>query len=112
MALPRFARTTVTVARPSMVDDHGSQVPDWSSTVDHDVTGCSVQPGPGRDVLERRDGVEIAMMAYLPPEADVVATDALRLSGQLYKIVGDPRHWTSPSGALDHIEVQLQRWVG
>ena len=43
--LPSFATQTITIIRPTFVDERGSLVPDWDNpekTIK--VDGCSVQP--------------------------------------------------------------------
>jgi len=110
-----FFRQTVTRIRPGTKTSRGSDIPDWSENKVSKlvIAGCSVQPSTtslsqdGR-ILGTSDG----MTAYLPAGADVQSGDRIQYDNKVYTIMGDPRVWPSASGALDHIELNLERWSG
>lgn len=116
MGLPSFATVTLTVVRPPLINDHGTLVADWSDVDNLDevpVPGCHYQPAPSGTNANRRDASLVAWLAFLPAEVDVLATDGIRLpDGTLCEIDGEPARWTSPSGYLDHVELNLRRWEG
>lgn len=109
--LPSFAKDTVTVLRAPVVKDHGADVPDWSNPTLVTVTGCSVQPGATGEDNQNRAGASIAYTVYMPPGTDVRFTDRVRLATGDYVVVGEPERWTSPTGRLSHVRVELQRWA-
>jgi len=105
---PSFAKATLTRVRPQVVEDHGTQVPDWSLPADEtDMPGWSVQPGASPEVLQNRQNVTVRWTAYGPADADVRATDGIRYQGRLYSVDGEPADWPSPTGALAHTVLLL-----
>lgn len=107
-----IGRQSVTVIRPSLSDDHGAQVPDWSNATEAESSGWSVQPLSTSEVLEHRDSTQIRWRAIGPYGADVAATDRLRFDDTTYEIVGEPQRWQSITGRLDHVELELSVWEG
>ena len=111
--LPSFATQSITVRRAPLVDDHGAEVRDWDGDVDdHTVTGCSIQPLTGAEILANRNAVQAQWRVYAPAGADVEATDHVAFGGHDYEVVGEPLRWQSPTGTLDHVELLLNRWEG
>lgn len=91
----------------------GTIVPDWENATTLDIPGCSVQPaGTSLSQDGRILGISDGMTAYLPADADVQSGDRIQYEDKVYTIMGDPRVWPSASGALDHIELNLERWSG
>ena len=91
----------------------GTIVPDWENATTLDIPGCSVQPaGTSLSQDGRILGISDGMTAYLPADADVQSGDHIQYEDKVYTITGDPRVWPSASGALDHIELNLERWSG
>lgn len=108
-----FFRQSVIRKRPGQTVQRGSTVPDWSSTDTLEIQGCSVQPAATALSQDGRVlGVTDGMTAYLPPEADVAAGDHILFDGEEYTIMGQPRKWQSPTGAVSHMQLDLQRWSG
>ncbi|MFB7798937.1 hypothetical protein [Isoptericola sp. NPDC056134] len=108
MMFPSFASTTLTRVRPVMIDDHGTQVPDWTAPgAELSIPGWSVQPGASPEVLQNRQNVTVRWTAYGPAGADVLATDAIRYDGTLYAVDGEPARWPSPTGGLAHTVLLL-----
>jgi hypothetical protein len=111
--LPSFATQSITVRRAALVDDHGTDVRDWSgSLAEHTIAGCSVQPLTAQEILANRDAVQVQWRVYAPAGADVEATDHVAFGGHEYEVVGEPLRWPSPTGGLDHVELLLSRWEG
>lgn len=107
--LPSFATQTITVVEPALIDDRGTQVPDWSAppVSETTVTDCSVQPGASAEVLAARQGVSVKWTVYAPAATAVTAHSAVRYAGVLYAVDGEPQQWPSPTGALDHRVILL-----
>lgn len=106
MSLPSFATQTITVQRAPMVDDHGTDVPDWTDPDEHDETGCSVQPAPGTEDLIGRDQITTIWTVYAPLAADVLTTDRVVYQGDTFEVDGPIRRWET--GVLDHVEFGLK----
>lgn len=113
MAVPSWASQTVTIIRPGVKIERGSEVPDWTNTWETDVSGCSVQPA-STDLSQdgRVLGVFDGMTAYMPPGTDVREGDRIEYDGNVYTINGAPRKWQSATGRVSHIQVNLRRWDG
>ena len=113
MSVPFWARQTVTVVEPTLVDDRGTMVADYTVPASEvDVPGCSVQPGASAEVLAARQGVSVRWTVYAPSSVVVTARSAVRYAGTLYQVDGEPQRWPSPTGALDHVVVLLVDWRG
>ena len=77
------------------------------------ITGCHVQPAvTGLSQDGRVLGVTEGLTCYMPPNADVLAGDRIAYQGETYIIMGSPKRWSSASGGLDNIQLDLQRWQG
>ena len=115
MALPSWARDTVTRIRPGTTVNRGSTEPDWSedkvSTLT--ISGCSVQPSTTTLSQDGRVlGITDLWMCYFPPGSDVAAGDKIIWNNKEYQLVGEPRIWTSPTEMVSSIQAQLERWSG
>lgn len=111
--LPSWARQTATLLTPVIVDDHGTEVPDWDEPpVETTVTGCSFQPSTGSVDDDNREGVRGGAGLFLPPHTPVSPHQRVRVEGTTYRILGQPEQWTSATGALDHIVLRLEHWEG
>lgn len=89
---------TVTVVRAGLVDDgYGNPVPDWAAATSTPYEGCAVAQGTrGSEVLDDRNAVVSDLVVFMPPGADVAATDRLSVRARDYEVVGEPFDWTSP----------------
>lgn len=76
------------------------------------ITPASVEQINSVEVIGGRDAVTTAWQAFLPADADVLATDEIEWQGRRYLIDGDPFLRTGVVRALDHVQVNLQRKVG
>ena len=113
MALPSWAKDTVTRLRAGTIDRRGSTEQDWSNPSELDIPGCSVQPA---STSLSQDGRVLAISEgetlYMPPGSDVKAGDRIRWDGNVYTITGKPREWTSPTGLVSNLQAPLERWSG
>ena len=111
--LPSWAKTTVTRIRPSVKTVRGSEMADWSNPDELEIPNCYVQPASTSLTQDGRvQGITDGFTCYLPPDSDVAAGDRIKYCGNLYTINGDPQSWTSPTGRVSHIQLQLERWRG
>jgi hypothetical protein len=106
-----FHTETVDVLEaPPLTDRYGNTTAlDWDSPVVTTVTGCRVQPVPGDEVLDR---LTRRWVLFAPLGTALVSANRIRWNGTLYDVTGEVRRWASPSGALAHIEADLQRVEG
>lgn len=113
MALPSFARKTITVVHPGVLIERGKEVPDWSTdaVTRTPVTGCSVQPGNGGRDLDHRDGVMAAYTVFAPPGTDIEGTCRVELPGKSgqFILLGEPMD-QDHGLRVDHVMFALQRW--
>lgn len=111
--LPSFYRQTITRIRPGIKESRGSSIPDWENYEALTIGGCNVQPtGTTLSQDGRVEGISDGQIAYTPITADIKAGDRIEYDGEVYAIEGEPRRWTSASGTLDHLILNLKRWQG
>lgn len=84
---------TFQVIRPPGRDGFGDPLPD--ATIEFDLDGCLFAPGPSREIDVAANQVDTAGTVYAPPGADVLATDLMRVRGDVYAVVGKPQDWGS-----------------
>ena len=110
-----FCNQSIDRIRPGEKTVRGSVVPDWDHPSGDPLTisGCSIQPAStslsedGR-VLGLMDGLTV----YAPSGADVQAGDHIVVDGKTYEINGEPRIWTSPTGSISNVQLNLKRYSG
>lgn len=113
MALPSFARETITRLRYPSRDDFGTAMPDYTATPERaDIPGCWLEPIRSIENLDGRLAVETGWTVAAPPNVDIVSADHIEYRGIVYEAVGDAVAIPSPSGALDATQVILRRWAG
>ena len=108
MALPSWASQTITVIRPGVKVERGSQMRDWDNVLEFDVSGCSIQPASTSLVL----GIEDGMTGFLPLNTDIREGDRVSFEGQTYELTGTPRVWHSATGRASYVQIGLRRWSG
>jgi hypothetical protein len=110
MPIVSFANEVITRLRAPLVKDHGSMVPDWALAVPATLTGWTLQPGASAEDLQNREAVRVDWTAYGPYDADVIASDRIRLPSGDYSVIGEPERWKSPTGRVSSTKMLLQRW--
>jgi len=104
-----FHTETVDVlAAPSVTDRYGNQVLDWDTATVTTVQRCRVLPVAGVQVLDRETR---RWILFAPPGTALISANRVRWGGADYDVV-DVRRWPSPSGAVAHIEADLERVEG
>lgn len=111
MPIVSFANETLTRLRAPLISDHGSMVADWDNAAEATLTGWSLQPGASAEDLQNREAVRVDWTAYGPYEADVTATDKIRLPSGDYSVIGEPERWKSPTGRISSTKLLLRKWA-
>lgn len=114
MAWPySWANQTITRIRPGVKTVRGSDIRDWENAEEKDITGCSMQPA-GNTLSQNNHEVGIfdGYTCYAPANADIQVGDRIRFDGQIFEINGEPNRWTSATGNLDNMLLNLVRWSG
>ena len=109
--LVSFASESITRVRAPQVMDHGSLVDDWDNASEATLGGWSLQPGASLEDLQNREAVRVDWTAYGPYDADVLASDRIRLPSGDYAVIGEPERWKSPTGRISSTKLLLQRWA-
>ena len=103
---------TVIRVRPAWADDRGASSPVWETATLTTITGCRFQPLVADELTELgRQGVVRRGTLYAPT-GSFTEHDRVRIGGIDYDVDGHVREWGSPTGALAHQEVPLQRVEG
>lgn len=114
MAWPfSWAKQTITRIRPGTKSVRGSDIRDWDNASELEISGCSMQPaGNALSQDGRVLGVFDGYTCYCPVNADIQAGDRIRFEGQTFEINGEPNKWTSATGNLNNMLLNLVRWSG
>lgn len=108
-----WAKQSVTRIRPGVKEIRGSEVPDWDNADELVINGCTMQPAASNLTQDVRVlGVLDGYTCYMPAGADVKAGDRIVFEDNTYEIDGEPRVWTSATGNISHIMLNLERWTG
>lgn len=114
MAWPfSWANETITRIRPGTKTVRGSDIRDWNDASELNITGCSMQPA-GNTLSQNNHelGIFDGYTCYCPIDADIQAGDRIRFNDQIYEINGEPNRWTSATGNLNNMLLNLVRWSG
>lgn len=95
---------TVTVIRPAGRDNWGNTT---SGAAQTPVSGCFWQPVSSTEQQVAADTVEVVARLFMPPTADVKATDRIGFEGREYAIEGRPALHHTPAGP-HHYELELR----
>lgn len=108
-----WAKQTITRIRPGIKESRGSAIRDWDNADELEIPGCSMQPAGNTLSQDGRVlGVFDGYSCYAPANADIKAGDRIAFEGQTYEINGEPNRWTSATGNLDNMLLNLVRWNG
>ena len=108
---PAGEPATVLRPGPSTTDDYGNDVPGPDTETTY--TGCAVWPRVSSEDVQARDQVIYGLYVLFPAGADVLATDRVRVRGQVYQVDGEPGVFHSPlTGTLIGPQVSLTRVTG
>lgn len=107
-----FANETVEVLRPAQVVEWGQTVVDWEDLTSHTVDGCTGYALAGMETVQGVDVTSGTFQLFMPPDADIEATDRVRFRGKLWEVQGEPSLQKSPLGSVNHIDVIIRYWDG
>lgn len=112
--LSSFARTTIQRIRAELLprDVLGNQELDWVNAPEVDIHGCVIYPGATDELTVGRNTALIQWTVIAPADADIRATDRIKVDGKIYEIDGEPGRWRSASGTLDSLVLLLRKWEG
>lgn len=114
MSLPSFADHAVTVIRPARVQDHGSWYDDWDNPEPPRlIEGCVVFPGTSVEDNDRQNAEQVTYTVLAPMDADIRTTDKVQVDLEPdldLAVFGRPRRIASPTGDLDHLQIELSDW--
>lgn len=74
-------------------DEYGNPVPGAPSSLS--IPGCSVQPGGGSELDDRRESTTTLYSVWAPADADVVETDIVTHEGVDYAVDGAIERWNA-----------------
>jgi len=90
--------------------------PTGTPTVDHQVTGCSVQPFVTHNTTETvtptTDTVRSRWHLFAPYGADVTESDVIGCHGLTFQVDGDLMSWEPDETGDGYAEAYLVRWKG
>lgn len=106
-------RHTIDVLRAPLVDDgRGNEDRDWSKAVEHESKGWSIDVGNTAEDTTNRDGDSIEYTLRGPIDADLLASDRVRLMGGLFLVSGAVGRQPGASALTSHSVVKLKSWEG
>ena len=114
MAWPfSWTKQSIVRVRPGVKEVRGSEIFDWDNASELTINGCSMQPAATDLTQDKRVlGVLDGYTCYAPADADIKAGDRIVFEGNTYSIDGEPRIWTSATGRISNMLLNLQRWDG
>jgi hypothetical protein len=107
----RFPHSVTVIRAPLVADGKGNQRRDWSAATST-TTPAWVQPVSSDEQNLNQERVVSRWRIFLPPTADVTATDRLTHGAVTYQVDGEVQTWDSGSGSAHHREAMLLRVVG
>lgn len=91
-------------------DEYGNPIP-GPDGADVTIAGCSVQPGAGAEVIDRRDTISTLFTVWAPEPADVTEMDVVTYDGTDYAVDGQIERWNVGT-RLDHKVIRLKAVSG
>lgn len=89
-------------------DRYGNVAHYWDDPAVIVVEGCRVVPAVGDETLDRQTR---RWVLFAPPDTQICSANRVRWADTVYD-VRDVQLWSSPSGALAHVEADLERVEG
>lgn len=108
----KLGTQSVTVLTAGTVaDDYHNVMQDWTAASRLVVTGCSVQPGIGAQIVLDREAVTTLYTVWAPLGTPVIDTNRIEFLGTVYDIDGSVEHW-AVGDRLDHLYFRLKAVAG
>lgn len=109
----RAARHQIVRLRAPLVDDgRGNQTRDWPNAAEKPLDGWAIDAGATAEDTTNRDGSSTAYTLRGPLDADIEATDRVRLFGETFLVDGGIARQPGVTARTSHCIVQLIRWEG
>ncbi|WP_156759990.1 hypothetical protein [Microbacterium karelineae] len=106
-------RNQIVRLRAPLVDDgRGNQARDWEKATETPLDGWAIDAGATGEDTTNRDGSSTAYTLRGPLEADIEATDRVRLFGETFHVDGGVGRQPGVTARTSHCIVQLIRWEG
>ena len=106
-----FANTSIERLRAKTKTSRGSTVPDWSDPTKLSISGCFVHPSTTGFDQDGRQAISEAYTVLAPSGSDIVAGDHIKYADKVYTVEG-AEPYVSPTGAVSHLRVYMERWQG
>lgn len=107
-----FTTNTVTVVHAELTTDaYNNRVRDWEHATRTAVRAVVDGTATAEDT-EGVDQTSTTYRCYLPPGTAITAQDRLEWEGLVLEVAGEPIPRKGPTGALDHIQVDVRRVSG
>lgn len=111
--MSRVFRHTITVVRAEATEDRrGNVTRDWDTATEAPSTRWAIDTEESADLGDGRGGSTSRWIIRGPYEADIVASDRIRLLGILCEIDGEVLRQPGPSRRTSHTIVRLTRVEG
>lgn len=110
--LPRFAKQTIVLVTPALIEERGEMVEDWVNSSRDPVELCSVQPGNGDADYEHADSLTADYTIYMPPETALPPSgfrvELPGIADGQFVLQGEPQPWIFGM-RTDNIRVRVVR---
>lgn len=106
----RFPHTVTRVRPASTVDAKGNTHPDWANATTA-TTLAWIQPVSSSEQTTNQDRIVARWRLFLPPAADMLATDRITYAGETYFVDGEVQTWDNGNGP-HHREAYLRKITG
>lgn len=107
-----WKRERARVEVPGTYTERGTVYEDWDVIADSWDTAPGIySPGPAAEDATRGDVDKIAATFLVLDPRPIPAEARLTIRGRQYAVIGDAEDWPSPTGALDHQRVVLEKWT-
>lgn len=108
-----IGETVTRLRSTSVTNRYGGADKDWTDPDEVTIAGCAVAPRLEGEVTDGREGVVIGWTVFAPADADVLATDRLRIRSVDHDVDGQPGEWLSPyTGTPKGLEIRTRRVDG
>lgn len=114
--LPSFAHHEIRIVHPTMVNDHGSEVPQYVYDPEDESTyevveGCIMEPLESQDADGDRAAVLHNWHLMAPPGTSLSSSDLVIFDGVKLGVHGEPQEWEGPTSLTDYLEAHLRTWI-
>jgi hypothetical protein len=110
--LPSFAVEPVVIVWPTVTkDSRNNDIRDYGPTARRVHVRGWLNPGGSSEVFDEGDVASDSWTLFLPAGAEIDSTCAVEAQAGTFQVQGEPQIWSSPTGALAHVEASLRRFL-